>query len=247
MPVLLDLWGTILDGARMNRAYARRLAEILTPSLGGEASAWIRAHDEALAWYTARANAIDWSGSDYLEKADALDAEHLDRLLGSAGIAWRPEDPVAYARDLEFRVMSSVNARFPDADAAIRSLRKAGHRVHVVTSATDSNARGSLTGAGLLDQVDGVFTGDGVGLHKSTVGYWHRVTDAMGLSGEPALVVDDRLDFLRPAAIAGLAAILLDREASHPREGLPSFVRATLRDLAGLPHLADLYAAGSGP
>jgi len=247
MHVLLDLWGTVLDGARMNRAYARRLAEILAPRFGGEPLTWILAHDDALAWYTAKANVIDWSEGDYLEKVDALDAEHLERLLGSAGIAWRPEDPVAYARDLEFRVMSSVDARFPDAKPAIQGLRKAGHRVHVVTSATDSNARGALTGAGLLDHVDGVFTGNSVGLHKSTVAYWHRVVETMAAPGGPVLVVDDRLDFLRPAVTAGLTALLIDRPGSHPHEGPPSFVRAILRSLAGLPHLADLYSAGKGP
>src|SRR3990170_536453 len=206
MHVLLDLWGTVLDGARMNRAYARRLAEILAPRFGGEPLTWILAHDDALAWYTAKANVIDWSEGDYLEKVDALDAE-----------------------------------------PAIQGLRKAGHRVHVVTSATDSNARGALTGAGLLDHVDGVFTGNSVGLHKSTVAYWHRVVETMAAPGGPVLVVDDRLDFLRPAVTAGLTALLIDRPGSHPHEGPPSFVRAILRSLAGLPHLADLYSAGKGP
>src|SRR3972149_6414908 len=98
MHVLLDLWGTVLDGARMNRAYARRLPEIRTPRLGGEPLTWILAHDDALAWYTAKANVIDWSEGDYLEKVDALDAEHLERLLGSAGIPWRPEDPLGSSR-----------------------------------------------------------------------------------------------------------------------------------------------------
>ena len=231
----------------MNRAYARRLAEILGSRIGGEASTWIRAHDEALAWYTARANEIDWGEGDYREKTDVLDAEHLERLLGSAGIPWCPEDPVAYGRDLEFRVMSSVDARFPDARPAIRSLRKAGHRVHIVTSATDSNARGSLTGAGLLDDVDGVFTGTGVGVHKSTIGYWRRVTGTIGASGADCLLVDDLLDYLEPSATAGVPAILLDRAGSHPPKGLPSFVRASLRNLAGLPHLVDLYGTGNGP
>lgn len=247
MHVFLDLWGTIVDGARMDRRYARQMAEILASRLGGDVDRWIRAHDEAYAWYTARASEIDWRTADYLDAVDALDAEHLDRILRSAGVSWRPDDPARYARELEEAVMSSVDAAFPDARPAVERLRNAGHRAYLVTSATDSNARGSLKGARLLDAFDRVFTGSTVELHKSTAAYWRRILEDVDTPGERCLLVDDRLEYLEPACASGIAAVLLDRKGIHRPEVLPPFVRATLKNLAGLPHLADLFGGGKAP
>lgn len=247
MHVFLDLWGTVLDSARMNRAYARRMAEILSPRFGGDLDTWVRAHDEAYAWYSARASEIDWDAGDYLEKVDELDAEHLERILRPAGVSWRPDDPAAYARELEYSIMSSVDARFPDTRPAVVRLRNAGHRVYVVTSATDSNARGSLAGAGLLDAFDCVFTGTTQNLHKSTVAYWQRIIEDVRGPAKKYLLVDDRLEYLEPASAAGIPAVLLDRKGVHPPEASPPFIRATLRNLAGLPHLVDLLQAGKAP
>lgn len=243
MHVFLDLWGTVLDGAKMNSRYATRMAEILSSRLGGAADAWTRAHDKVWVWYTERANEIEWDTGDYLEKVQALESEHLDRILSEMGISWRPEDPAAYARDLEFAIMSTVDARLPDARPAIERLRNGGHHVYIVTSATDSNARGSLGGAGLLEAFDRIFTGTTQNLHKSSDAYWRRLLDDVRAPPEACVLVDDRLDYLAPAASAGIVALLLDRKDAHLPESVPGFVDAILRNLAGLPHWVETRSA----
>lgn len=247
MHVLLDLWGTLLDGPRMNAAYGPRMAEILSARFGGDAGTWVRAHDVAYSWYSARAAEIDWKGGNYLERVAQLDAEYAERILTAGGTSWRPRDGAAFWAELEQEIASSVDARFPDARPAVERLRSAGHRAHVVTSATDSNAIASLEGAGLFQAFDRVFTGSRMNLHKSTVAYWVRILEELPAPPERCLLVDDRLDYLEPAAAAGIPTVLLDRKGVHPPEGLPPFVRATLRGLAGLPHLADLFEAGRAP
>lgn len=239
MHVFLDLWGTVLDGAKMNAGYARRMAEILSSRFGGRTEDWARAHGKVWVWYAARASEIEWDTGDYLDKVQAFESEHLDRILSEMGISWRPEDPAAYARDLEFAIMSSVDAHFPDARPAVERLRKGGHRVYVVTSATDSNARGSLSGAGLLEAFDHIFTGTTQNLHKSSAAYWRRLLEDVQAPPAECVLVDDRLDYLAPAASAGIVALLLDRKGAHSPESVPGFVVAVLRNLAGLPHWVE--------
>ncbi|OGS59991.1 MAG: hypothetical protein A3K59_05145 [Euryarchaeota archaeon RBG_19FT_COMBO_69_17] len=247
MHVLLDLWGTLLDSTRMHEAFGPRMAGILAARIGGDPGAWRRAYDAAWPWYSARAAATDWTRGDYLEEVGRLDGEYVERILKGAGASWRPADAASFWAEVEGAVMASVDARFPDTRPALEKLRAAGHRVVVVTSATDSNARGSLAGAGCLDLLDDVFSGTRVNRHKSTVDYWGRVLGGMHAPPEASFVVDDRLVYLEAAAKAGIPAVLLDRMSAHPPDGLPSFVRATLRNLAGLPHLADLIERGEAP
>jgi len=237
---LLDLYGVVVDSERMARGYRERLADLLRAQLGGSREAWLEAHDRAHAEYAAKAAATDWDSDAWLPLVERLDAEHVVAILDHAGVAWRPTDPVAYAKDLEFRVMSSVQARYPDARAAFERLRRAGHRIHLATQATDANARGALTGAGLLGAFDGLFTGTTQNARKSRPEYWAGIPSTVGAPPDRCVVVDDRLEYLEAASSFGMIALLLDRQGRHISEPLPAYVRASLRNLAGLPHYVDV-------
>jgi phosphoglycolate phosphatase-like HAD superfamily hydrolase len=151
---------------------------------------------------------------------DLLDAQFAVGILERVGIHWRPPDAVAFSRDLEFQAMSTINARFPDARAAVERLRHAGHQVYVVTQATESNARGALTGAHLLNLLEGLFTGTSQDSSKSRRGYWARIRFNLPPPQTPCVLVVDRMDHLAAAAAEGFVRLLLDREGVYEAEAL---------------------------
>ena len=243
MHVFLDLWGVLTDSRKMVPAYRRRVAQILSTRHGGSEDAWMRAHDIAGAWYSGNLKEPEtWSRGTWLEVVNRADAENLRRMFREVGIA-PPQDPLAAARALEFEVMSTIDSAFPDARPAVSRLKREGHQVCVTTNATESNARGSLHGARLLSELDDVFTGERLNAGKATPEYWSGVRNAVSVNASRAVVVDDRLDYLG-AASGEFVTLLLDREGRHPADAIPPYVRAILRNLAGLPHFVDVLDKG---
>ena len=246
MDVLLDLWGVLLDSGRMTPAYRARIAILLAARHGGSPETWARAHDLASGWYAAHLDRPEtWERRTWIEVVDSADAEHLIRVFRGAGVE-PPPDPLAAARSLEREAMSEIDAAFPDTRPAVARLKRMGHRLFVATNATESNARGSLAGANLLGAFDGVFTGERLATGKATPAYWRAVRGNLGGGPVPPTLVDDRLDYLEPAASVGIVALLLDRNGAHRPEAMPTFVQATLRNLAGLPHWVEART-GSTP
>lgn len=242
--VFLDLYGVLLDSDRMRVGYRDRLVDLLVARFGGNREVWFAAHDTAYDAYVRRVDEVDWDAEPWAHVVDRLDADHYRTILEGAGVSWRPDDPQSFARDLEFRLMSTVDARCPDARPALARLRESGHRVYVATGASDANARGALTGAGLPDALHGVFTGTSQNARKSRTTYWTPIPERIGARPSECVFVDDRLDYLEPAAASGFVALLLDRSRRNPTT--PSFVRATLRNLAGLAHYVDVLATELG-
>lgn len=246
MQVFLDLYGVLLDSEKMYRGYRDKVAELLAARFGGDAAAWKRAHDEAFVAYVNRVDSADWEARGWSDIVDELDARNLLEILERVGAADRPENPLAFARALEREAMVSVDARFPDARTAVERLRNAGHRVHVATGGSET-ADAALQGAGLLPLVDRLFTGHSQNTLKSRRPYWDRILQTLAVRGEDCVLVDDRLDYLEPAAAAGIAALLLDRKGYHRPEAMPPYVRATLRTLAALVPWIEMRRAAEGP
>lgn len=242
--VFLDLWGVLLDSDKMQREYGRRLARYMRERFGGEEGQWVDAHNAEWSQYVRTADSMDWSHHPWAETVEGLDAGFAVGILKRMGVAWRPSDPAAFSRELDLQVMPSINARFPDSRAAVDRLRAAGHKVFVATQASESNARGALQGAQLLTAIDGLFTGSSQNSQKAQRGYWDRILSALAVPGAECVLVDDRVDYLAAATSEGFLGLLLDREGIYMSEAMPSFVRAVLRNLAGLPHFVDVLALG---
>jgi HAD superfamily hydrolase (TIGR01509 family) len=239
MHVLLDLYGVLLDHEKMFRGYRDHLAQLFAARCGGEPDAWRRAHDDAFVTYAQRVDEADWDARGYTGVVDELDAQLVLDMFDRVGVRNRPADPLALSRDLEREAMAQVNARYPDARSAIERLRSAGHKVYVATGGGDTN-EAALRGAGLLDLIDGMFTGDTQNAQKSRPLYWSGIPRRLGVVPADCVLVDDRLDYLEAAASEGILALLLDRKGAHRPETMPSFVQATLRNLAGLPHWVEV-------
>ena len=241
MHVLLDLYGVLLDHEKMFRGYRDRLAELLTARFGGDPDAWRRAHDEAWVAYLQQVNATDWDQRGYADVVDDLDARYLADMFDRAGVT-PPEDALSVSRELERQAMARVNARYPDARTAIERLRAASHRVYVATGGGETNDA-ALRGAGLLDLIDGLFTGHSQDAQKGQPRYWQDIPAQLDAKPGDCVLVDDRLDYLEAAASVGILALLLDRKGAHRPEAMPTYVQATLRNLAGLPHWVELQTA----
>lgn len=238
--VFLDLWGVLLDSDTMQREYGPQLVHSLAERFGGPEAGWSEAHRAAWTEYVQAVEREDWGTGSWRAAADRLDARFALGMLERMGIAWRPPDAAAFARELDLRVMSRVNARYPDARTAVERLRQGGHSVYVATQATEANATGALTGAALLDRIDGLFSGTSQDALKSRSAYWRGIPPSLhALPGECA-VVDDRMDYLEAATSVGFIGLLLDREGIYESTTVPPFVKATLRNLAGLPQYVNL-------
>jgi FMN phosphatase YigB (HAD superfamily) len=242
MHVLLDLYGVLLDHEKTFRGYREGLALLLAARFGGDPEGWRRAHDEAFVAYTRRAHEADWDSRGYGEVVDELDARHLLDILERMGVRDRPEDPLAMSRDLERQALANVNARYPDARAAMERLRSLGHRVYVATGGTETN-EAALRGAGLSALIDGLFSGHSQDANKGRRAYWADVPKSLGARPEDCVLVDDRLDYLEAAASVGIVGLLLDRKGAQRPEAMPPYVAATLRNLAGLPHWVETWIA----
>lgn len=235
--VFLDLWGVLTDSRKMKPAYRTRIADILHARYGGPVNAWLRAHDAAHAWYSEHMDRPDtWVQGSWLDVVNRAETENIARMFQEAGVP-PSGDALETAKAIEFEVMAGVDAAFPDARPAVARLKAGGHRVFVSTGAMESNARGSLTGARLLQEVHGVFTGELLNAGKDGSQYWKGVLERVKTEAMRAFVVDDRLDYLEAAASVGFRGLLMDRDSRHPPEAMPSFVEATLKNLAGLPRL----------
>lgn len=237
--VFLDLWGVLADSRKMTPAYRQGAAELLWARHGGSIEAWLRAHAAAEAWYDAHlSDPESWKMGTWVEVVNRADAEHIVRVFQAAG-AVPPADPLALSKSLTLEVESKIDAAFPDARPAVGRLRKAGHRVFVSTNATEDNARGALAGARLLDEVDGVITGESQNAGKTDPRYWRSMAERLRVDAPRSFVVDDRTEYLKAAGLAGFRCLLLDREEKHPAVTMPPYVFATLRNLAGLPQFVD--------
>lgn len=241
--VFLDLWGVLLDSDTMQREYGRNLARYLQGRFGGDEGRWIEAHNAAWTEYVKDVESPGWDRTRWSETVDRLDAEFVLSILERGQVAWRPPDPLAFSRELDLHLMASVNARFPDARSAVERLRAAGHAVYVATQATEANARGSLMGAGLLEDLEGLFTGTSQDASKAQRIYWDRALATLSVPPETCMLVDDRGDYLAAAHATGITGLLLDREGLYDPGTMPPFVRATLRNLAGLPQFVDTLEA----
>lgn len=232
--VFLDLWGVLTDSGKMSPAYRQKMADWLASRHGGSVEAWLRAHDAANEWYGKHMDEPEtWAHATWKDVVYAADRELILRLFREVG-ATPPLDPHGLSQALELELMGQIDAAFPDARPAVRRLKTLGHRVYVSTNATESNARGALTGARLLPEIHGLFTGELLNAGKHGRGYWTAIAERLGVEPRSCLVVDDRNDYLKGAASAGFRCILLDRTGAHPLDGMPRFVDATLHNLAGL-------------
>lgn len=244
--VLLDLWGVVCNHEEMDKGYRLVMSEILQKEHGGDRRTWLRSHDTAYTWYVDAFTDAAKRQVPHRAFVDRMDAEHIRMIFEIAGVPFPTVDPLAFARELERRVLSSIASAYPDVRNAVARLREAGHAVYLATQGTESSAAGAIQGAHLEGLFDGLFTGHSMDAFKSDRAYWERALARLGVAAEDCVAVDDSLRYLEAATSVGVTGLLLDRLGMHPAGSVPPFVRAVLRHLAGLPQFLAA-TPGGGP
>ncbi len=237
--VFLDLWGVACNHDEMDKGYRLVMSEILQREYGGDRRVWLRAHDAAYMWYVEQVTEAETRQGSFRAFVDRIDAEHIRRIFETSGVPFPAVEPLPFARELESRVVSRVASAYPDVRSAVARLRDAGHTVYVATQGTESMAEGAIQGAGLAECFAGLLTGDNLDAFKSDSRYWTRALARVGVEAADCAAVDDSLRYLEAASSVGVTALLLDRLGAHPADSVPTFVRAVLRHLAGLPQFVE--------
>lgn len=123
---------------------------------------------------------------------------------------------------------------YPEVPGALRALRAAGHPL-VVVSNWDVSLHGVLAETGLAELVDGVLTSAQERVAKPDPELFARALALAGRTASDALHAGDSVEHdVAGAHAAGIAAVLVDRDAKTPAPR----GAAVVRDLDGLLVLA---------
>lgn len=187
--VLFDLYGTLLDPARLVEPWG---------APPDHRPAVLAALDDA----TMNA-AIDAAAGEFRPFGDYLEPA-LARRVAMQGL-----DP---ERAYEGVGMATKLAAFPDARPALERLRHAGYRLAVVTSNSIGGGEKALRHAGLLPLVDEVLSGSEVQAHKPDIRVYRHALKHLGArAATTALVTGHWWDAIG-AQRAGLRAVWVWRD-----------------------------------
>ena len=156
----------------------------------------------------------------------AIRRESFRRILE----AFEIEEPWALdeVHDHYYRVRDEAMTVFPDVEPVLAELRDRG-----LPLVAASNGNVSLSSMGLGGYFAATHYAEDVGLSKPDPAFFASAVERMGGQPETTLAIGDRLDNdYRPARVAGLHAVLLDR-ANRVEDA--SILR--LRSLSELPEL----------
>jgi HAD superfamily hydrolase (TIGR01509 family) len=132
---------------------------------------------------------------------------------------------------------------YPHAQATLRELSERGHRLAVISNATDDLLiQGLVDRFGFRQWLDVCFTSAGVGLRKPHPGIFRRVLDHWGFPPSQAVMIGDTLRFdVLGAHNSGCKGILAawDLYPDYDAEGDHVVPDATAESL---PHLLDVIA-----
>jgi putative hydrolase of the HAD superfamily len=155
-------------------------------------------------------------------------AEGYLRILQACGAEPRPE----LARALVDRGMELVleNGRlFGDVLPFMTGLRARGIKIAIVSNC-DEQARGLLGWLGVTPLADALVLSCEVGTAKPAARIFERALEAVGVSAEAALFVDDNPDYCAAAAVLGIRTARMVR--SERGEDVPAGGTAVVRSLA---------------
>ena len=178
----------------------------------------------------------------------------LRTLLTQRGFEDVSQDLIEEALRAFFALETSQWKPYPHAEATLRSLSERGHRLAVISNATDDLLiQGLVDSFGFRQWLDVTFTSAGVGLRKPHPGIFQRVLDQWGFPPSQVVMIGDTLRFdVLGAHNSGCKGILAawDLYPDYDVEGDHVVPDATSESLPHLLHvIADLgerSTAGSG-
>jgi HAD superfamily hydrolase (TIGR01509 family) len=165
-------------------------------------------------------------------------AAGYDHILRTCGAEPRPELVRALV-DRGMELLLASGRLFDDVLPFMAGLRARGIKVAIVSNC-DEQARGLLGSLGVTPLADALILSCEVGASKPSARIFERALEALGVSAEAALFVDDNPGFCAQAAALGLRTAQIDRDGR--RADVPAGAATVIRSLAELD--AMLYRSG---
>jgi HAD superfamily hydrolase (TIGR01509 family) len=165
-------------------------------------------------------------------------AAGYDHILRTCGAQPRPELVRALV-DRGMELLLASGRLFDDVLPFMAGLRARGIKVAIVSNC-DEQARGLLGSLGVTPLADALILSCEVGASKPSARIFERALEALGVSAEAALFVDDNPGFCAQAAALGLRTAQIDRDGR--RADVPPGAATVIRSLAELD--AMLYRSG---
>ncbi len=217
--LLLDFDGTLSDPVLLFEQYVSALTEELTEAHGGEGEAW-RSLTRTMLWDLTQDFANYFSANPFADYHPYMNAlytrstqivcEHIGRPL--------PNDPVRFARDMQARSLRCCNAFYEDAAEALALLHQQGYRIVMASGQESEFLQAALEGAGVGSIPQGWFGPDLINCAKESTRYFERIFDALNLSPNEAIVIDDLAPAVLWAEELGAKAVQAQLANSQPRE-----------------------------
>lgn len=240
--IFLDLYRVLADPEEMNRQFRQRMAEILYRDYGVPEDRGLLIHDEAFEWYLREGKKLDamhniiGDGDAWEKVVRELDEKHICLVFKTISKD-PPQNASKFAKDFEREIVQGTDTIYPDVCEVLKILKDRGHRIIMSTNATSHNGEAALVGAGIRDLFNDVITLDVTKSKKDRQHYWKRAFEVTGIKLTEAVVVDDIVEYLTPAAAMGVKCIQMIR---------PKFVHLLKRgpfpvieSLTSLPPLLD--------
>lgn len=228
--IFFDLNGTLVDGKQMPPCYAAGLGRVMSERYGGQPGAWAEANMRILDdWdsYFADLDMDGENGIDDMWEGELRVTRALFRLTNT------PEPAISaiaeLARELPYHATRDCDVMYADSKPVIWKLHEAGYTLGVATHAITSQARGTLTGGGVIEAFTGPF------LCPDYTERFSKDRDfflAARIPPENCLVVDDTPEWVHGAKDAGMRAVLLCRDKPAPSDSRADHILSP--DLSGL-------------
>jgi putative hydrolase of the HAD superfamily len=153
-------------------------------------------------------------------------AAGYDHILRTCGAEPRPELVRALV-DRGMELLLASGRLFDDVLPFMAGLRARGVKIAIVSNC-DEQARGLLGWLGVTPLADALVLSCEVGAAKPSARIFERALEALGVSAEAALFVDDNPGFCAQAAALGLRTAQIIRDGRQPDVpvGAPTVIRS---------------------
>lgn len=214
--IFFDLHGTLVDSRRMGRCYAAQLGIVMAERYGGQPQMWEQANLSITAdWDSYHADLNFDENFEDMWESYIRTTRALFRLTGT------PEPPLseltALSRELPGLATRCCDALFPESRAVIAALHATGYTLGITSHSLVTQARGSLTGGGMLHYFAGPLIGpDVTGTFAKNRRFFSVAAQQAGVDTGRCLVVDDDARHIPGAQAAGMHAVYLSRQPPPP-------------------------------
>ncbi len=216
--VLLDMHGTLVDGARLTPAMARETGRLLAARYGGDPQMWADAYRRIVADWDSYMTDLDFGADDGIAQMWEARYRTTRASFRRANMPEPTQEELwQLARELPVQAaVGCTDAIYPDAVQALPMLHAQGYVLGAFAQTPAKLAAAELTGGGVRQYFAAVIGADSTGRFHKDAGYFAFAARQLGAAPQCCVVVDNTLDGIHGAADAGMQTVLLCRGSVPP-------------------------------